>query len=207
MATYTQQTYGGLQDAYTFYNQALFDSRLPECLITLQRKGKCLGYFAADRFGDKQGHAVCSELALNPEGFNRDTDKVLSTLVHEMTHVQQHYLGNPPRSGYHNKAWGELMRAVGLIPSDTGLPGGKATGQNMSHYVEAGGKFEQATKQLLEQHPELAQLLVDIWKKQANKKAPISKAKYNCPACGLSAWAKPCSRIVCGDCRVVMQEG
>ena len=60
---------------------------------------------------------------------DRTNEQTLSTLVHEMTHLQQQHFGKPSRSGYHNKEWGLLMRAVGLIPSSTGEPGGKETGQ------------------------------------------------------------------------------
>jgi hypothetical protein len=33
------------------------------------------------------------------------------------------------------------MEEVGLIPSSTGAPGGKRTGQSMSHYIDPDGKF------------------------------------------------------------------
>lgn len=41
------------------------------------------------------------------------------------------------------------MEAIGLMPSETGQPGGKRTGQAMGDYVIAGGLFDQATKRLL----------------------------------------------------------
>jgi len=37
--------------------------------------------------------------------------------------------------------WAEHMRGVGLIPSDTGAPGGREVGQRVTHYIEAGGGF------------------------------------------------------------------
>ena len=37
--TPTAQTYGELQFAYNYYNANLFAGQLPDCLITLQRKG------------------------------------------------------------------------------------------------------------------------------------------------------------------------
>src|SRR3970282_209027 len=145
---YTEVTYGALQSAYDHYNHTLFEDRLPQCLITLQRQKGAAGYYALDRFADKAGVNV-DEIALNPEGFNREPKAVLSTLVHEMTHLQQAHFGNPPRKGYDNKAWGVLMEATGLIPSATGVEGGKKTGQSMSHYILAGGAFELATEELL----------------------------------------------------------
>jgi hypothetical protein len=41
------------------------------------------------------------------------------------------------------------MKAVGLIPSDTGVEGGKETGQRVTHYVRQGGPFDRACAELL----------------------------------------------------------
>jgi hypothetical protein len=51
---------------------------------------------------------------------------------------------NGIRRNYHNKEWAVKMREVGLIPTDTGQPGGKDTGQKVTHVIEPGGRFEQA---------------------------------------------------------------
>ena len=32
------------------------------------------------------------------------------------------------------------------------------------------------------------------------KKKSASKTKYTCPACGVNAWAKPQTALICGDC-------
>src|SRR5690242_13502110 len=117
----TQRTYKTLDDAYRFFNEHLFGSHLPGCLITMQRSKKAYGYFAGNRFGSLDGAEVTDEIALNPSHFHtRTTEQSLSTLVHEMTHLEQHHFGKPSRAGYHNKEWAGMMRAVGLIPSDTG---------------------------------------------------------------------------------------
>ncbi len=41
------------------------------------------------------------------------------------------------------------MEAIGLMPSDTGKPGGKKTGEKMADYAIDGGPFMQATEALL----------------------------------------------------------
>ena len=46
----TQETYDELQRAYEFFNQRLFESALPPCLITLQREKRTYGYFSNGRF-------------------------------------------------------------------------------------------------------------------------------------------------------------
>src|ERR1700680_4694459 len=65
-ASPTAEIYGVFQTAYDFFNTALFDGRLPPCLITLQRRSKrTLGYFAAGRFASTTGR-TSDEIALNP---------------------------------------------------------------------------------------------------------------------------------------------
>lgn len=41
------------------------------------------------------------------------------------------------------------MKAVGLMPSDNGHPGGRITGQHISDYVIENGKFHEACNKLL----------------------------------------------------------
>lgn len=198
----TQRTYKTLDDAYRFFNGRLFGGKLPGCLITMQRSKKAYGYFAGGRFGSVDGKEVTDEIALNPSHFrSRTTEQSLSTLVHEMAHLQQHHFGKPSRSGYHNKEWAQMMRAVGLIPSDTGAPGGREVGQKVSHYIEDGGAFDRACAELVSKGFDA--LYVELWSEgeaAKRKKKAASKTRYTCPDCGLNAWAKPDARLVCGDC-------
>jgi hypothetical protein len=107
MTNPTRRTYKTLDDAYSFFNARLFAGKLPACLITMQRKAGARGYFSSERFGSADGKEVTDEIALNPSHFRtRTPEQTLSTLVHEMTHLEQHHFGEPSRSGYHNKQWG-----------------------------------------------------------------------------------------------------
>lgn len=196
----TRTTYQGLTEAYDFFNQRLFGGRLPRCLITMQRQRGAYGYFAGKRFGTRDGQEVTDEIALNPAHFrSRTTRASLSTLAHEMCHLEQDHFGKPSRKAYHNREWAGMMKAIGLMPSDTGLPGGKETGQKVSHYIEAGGPFDCACAEL--EKSGFAVRYVELWgDEQARKKKAASKTKYTCPDCGLNAWGKPEIHIVCGDC-------
>ncbi len=40
------------------------------------------------------------------------------------------------------------MERVGLMPSDTGQPGGRKVGQSMTHYIITGGAFDRACDEL-----------------------------------------------------------
>jgi predicted SprT family Zn-dependent metalloprotease len=166
-------------------------------------------YFAGGRFGSKDGQEVTDEIALNPSHFrDRSTEQSLSTLVHEMTHLEQHHFGKPSRAGYHNKQWAGMMKAVGLIPSDTGAPGGRKVGQKVSHYIEAGGAFERACAELVKGG--FNPLYVELWteaEKKARKAKSASKTRYTCPQCQTNAWAKPDVKLICGACDARMLAG
>ena len=145
----TRATYSELQRAYEHFNQRLFEDALPHCLITLQREKRTCGYFSAARFASLDG-STTDEIALNPAYFAAvPIIETLQTLVHEMAHLWQHHFGKPGRARYHNEEWAAKMEAIGLMPSSTGRPGGKRTGDMMADYAIAGGPFLVACEQLL----------------------------------------------------------
>ena len=104
-------------------------SNCRRCLITLQRKSHTLGYFSSNRFSEALGQKLIDEIALNPDHLEgRSTREALSTLVHEMVHLWQAHFGDVSRGGYHNAEWAAKMEEIGLMPSETGEPGGKNVG-------------------------------------------------------------------------------
>lgn len=203
----TPETYDAFQDAYEHLNWVLFDSQLPNCLITLQRKGRSYGYFSRERFVRETGER-CDEIALNPAHFaERSLEDTLSTLAHEMVHLWQYEHGKPGRGRYHNKQWADTMKSVGLYPSDTGDPGGKELGDQMSHYVIDGGPFAKAAADLI------AKGFAITWQQQDDPKDTSSptpgkdlsepstagkRVKYSCPICSLAAWARRDAQLMCG---------
>lgn len=146
--TPTKEIYAELQQAYDFFNQELFGGKLPDCIITFYRKKWVHGYFAKEQWANHKGEVI-DEIAMNPMYFNiHTTKKILSTLVHEMAHLYQKHFGHPARGYYHNQEWADIMESIGLMPSDTGGPGGKRTGNRMSHYIIKGGAFDKAQAKL-----------------------------------------------------------
>ncbi len=196
----TKDTYDYLYKAYDHFNKALFGSALPSCVLVLHRKRGAYGYFWGDTWSEREGKRITDEIALNPETFkDRSIAEMLSTLVHEMCHLKQYHFGKPSRGGYHNREWAQMMEEVGLIPSDSGQPGGKKTGQSMTHYIETGGAFEIACDKLI------AKGFTMPWQarthdEKTTKKKAASKTKYTCPECGVNAWAKPDVSLICGEC-------
>lgn len=228
MITPTQHTYQTLQEVYHHFNRELFEGKLPECLITLQREKSTYGYFSAQRFVHREGLGMTDEIALNPSYFAIvEVREILQTIAHEMVHLWQHHFGDPGRRRYHNKQWADKMQEIGLMPSDTGKPGGRTTGEKMSDYVIEGGRFPKVCSRFIEQgkfvdwldrfpptptrggrtaakpSATIAHALVmDPEAAPDDAPAPTDKSlrvKQRCPQCGAQAWGKPTLRLRCGE--------
>lgn len=147
----TLAQYQALQRAYDHFNAALFEGKLPPCLITLRSSHRHYGYHHARRFVNLQGEQM-DELGLHPGFFTlHSPEETLSTLVHEMVHHWQEHFGRPSKGNPHNREWAAKMRSVGLEPTSTGLPQGKDTGHRVSHYIRPDGPFLRACRELLQQ--------------------------------------------------------
>ena len=189
--------YGALQKAFVHLNDELFDGKLPNVLITYQRRAHSAGYFSPERFSHRGDNFGEHELALNPDVFVGQTDgQICQTLVHEMVHLWQHVFGKPSAGGYHDREWAEKMKAIGLQPSSTGKPGGKETGPRMMDYPIPGGPFERAFEKLA----------ATGWKmnlesvQRLGPKSDNSKTKYTCPRCRANVWGKNDLMIRCDAC-------
>ena len=124
---------------WRLYDKALDDE---ECLADVT-------FDVAPRFpfvGEK-----AHEIAINPAYFaSHSLVEVLQTLVHEQCHLWQQCFGQrKSQYGYHNREWARKMESIGLVPSQTGAPGGKKTGQQMSDYPLPGGPFLMACDSLV----------------------------------------------------------
>lgn len=200
---HTQEQYIALQNAFDYFNKALFKESLPQVMLTLNRQRNTYGYFIANTWTD--GREEMAEIALNPdymmEGEERTDKEVFATLVHEMCHLWQEYDGTAPRRCYHNKDFAYKMESVGLITSNTGKEGGKRTGQRCSHYIQKGGKFEQAFDTMPK---ELLLPCHTLFAMQGEKRKGIRKqterVTYFCPICGEQVRGKKGLRLICGDC-------
>src|ERR1700737_3526728 len=195
----TPAEYRAFQQAYDFFNAELFGASLPHVLVTLQRHANTRGYFSPERFTGRIEKAAVHELALNPDTFTGRTDEeILSTLAHEMAHVWQQTHGTPPRRSYHDRQWAAKMKEIGLQPTTTGAPGGKETGQSVTHYIIADGPYAKAYAKLKGRGLGLPWQSAPTGKEAKAKKA--SKTKFTCPDCAQNAWAKPDALLICGAC-------
>ena len=201
--TPTVETYEGLDRAFNHFNKALFEERLPPVMFTLTRKRNAHGYFWAEQFEHRADGDRTHEIALNPNTMSRDLVTILSTLVHEMTHLEQQEYGKPSKNGHHNREWANLMLRVGLIPTDTGNEGGKMTDRKVTHMIDPNGDFLTAASELVDTGFDLPYFTAPREAAGAKKK-DLSKVKHTCPSCDFRAWAKQGANLYCGDCEAQM---
>lgn len=223
LPTPTEQQFNALNGAYKYFNRKLFNNELPGCILNFSRLKGTHGFLAPERWKrvDEEEFGT-HEISLTPTTLYRPPIQIFSTLVHEMCHLWQWEFGSPSRNGYHNKEWAAKTKQVGLIPSNTGKPEGKETGQRMTHYIEEGGRYQKAFEKMPKRYilpftsldGELMRSLiegsgtdgseeeVDERKKRLRKLRPVSrnKTKYSCPGCQANVWGKPGLKIRCEGC-------
>lgn len=191
-------TYKHLQAAFDHFNAALFDGVLPPAMLTINHSRRnWAGYAWQDRFEHVETGTKVSEISMNPDCFSDGLREAMGTFVHEMAHHWEHTCSRDTvsRGGYHNKIWADKMESVGLMPSHTGKPGGKRTGQRMTHYIIDHGPYAAAFDAM----PESIKL---DWHgisqaKPARRRPAANKVKYQCPECGANAWGKEGLQLIC----------
>lgn len=207
--------YSSLDAAFDFFNARLFEGTLPRVLLSLRNNPRSRGFFRSRAFVNRiDTGAVTDEIALCADTFSARTDKeILSTLVHEQCHLWQFNFGTPGRRGYHNAEFAVRMGLLGLQTSDTGLPGGRATGSRMTHYIIEGGPFDVAANELLatgwklnwqENTPQVLAAVAGANGVSLPAQKQQTRQKYTCVKCGLAAWAKFTANLVCGTCGISM---
>lgn len=219
----TSRQFNTLEDLFYYYNQTLFGGQLTECLVNLSRHREAVGFFAHNVWQSDRGETR-HEISINPDTLSMGDEFWHSTLVHEMCHLWQFDHGKPSRYSYHNKEWARKMISVGLMPSDTGQPGGKLTGQQMGDYVIDGGVFQKAFHNISVAELQNLKLpfknRIKLWdpdrmaasedgegapegeqaggKKNAGKSG--KKIKYVC-SCGVNVWGKGGLSLRCNTCQ------
>jgi hypothetical protein len=98
------------------------------------------------------------------------------------------------------------MHNIGPAPTGTGVPGGKETGQKVTHVIVAGGPFARFCDRLLNTGLTLTWHDPYAGDPETTRKKSNTRSKYTCPDCDLNAWAKLGAPLLCGDCEVSMDE-
>jgi hypothetical protein len=184
-----ESEYANVQVLFDWLNSRLFDGRLPQSLLLLYHHEHELGRFVVRRSRGKGGiPSERYEISLNVDLHKRGERDLASTLLHEMVHLETHLAGKVESRRCHSKGWAERMVRVGLCPTHTGRPGGRQTGQSMTHLIVEGGAFDKAWKALV----------ATGWRLRGSP--PAGARRFVCARCGQAATGEPRARLMCGAC-------
>lgn len=204
-----------IRRAFTWFNDKLWNGKLPkDTAVFWHRAPKAAGCFGPHRFKNPTGDFV-SEISLNPDHLGQRSEiDILSTLVHEMCHLERLLLDPEDWTGtYHCQKWAEMMDRVGLTPRALGKGGElthKKTGHRVTHEIVDGGMFDQAAKEFIMANDKLFPLRAVsavesgiLNKRKLNKCKPTSggsrtsKLSFHCPCCDARIYGKQDTRAFC----------
>lgn len=190
-----------LQGCFDFLNEYLFEGRLPQCMLTIDIACRsAYGYFRPDCFTRKDG-MVIDQISMNPKHLiSMPMPDVVGIVAHEMAHLWMHRCsGKKVTGGYHCRTWGRKMEQIGLMPSNTGEPGGRKTGYQMMHYPIPGGRFLGAIAILKRQSFTITWgTQLQPQERREKNAAGKGKEKLQCPQCGQACWGSPKLDVICG---------
>ena len=133
------------ENTFNYYNSALFQGILPECYIEFSPKVGIYGTFLPNQWVDSKQKYI-HEIILNPEILSLKSIEFHAIIVRNMVFLWQYMFGKPSRPNYLNKEAAQILENFGIIPSSTGAPGGKKTGQSILQYINYNEIFAKVFK-------------------------------------------------------------
>ena len=165
--------------AFNHHNKNIFNNELEFHLYSINRND-IMGFFSGE--------------VLTKENWKDKSFHI--KLLHYMLHLVQEKERTASPRGYHNKRFAELSDKIDLPATVTGLPGGKNTGQYMSHYCIPNGISDNSINIFPTDNIEF-ELIPVIESNQNSGKS--SWIKYKCP-CGNIVKARPNTMNVSFNC-------
>ncbi|MBW4590117.1 hypothetical protein G7B40_039885 [Aetokthonos hydrillicola Thurmond2011] len=184
--------WGSYEQAFEYFNEKLFENRLPPCILNLNAKGRSWGYFKKDIWkGEKDTphHEIC----LNPWLLSQEGDLIFQMLVRCMVHLWEHTHGEPSKiTRYCSVEFTQKMQEIGL-------PCEEACGLNLKHKVDENGKYAAV-------RPVAIRDFFPLQSQVELEKPRKTRIKYECPMCGFSAMASSRGKLFCHteSCNVEM---
>lgn len=181
-----------LEKIYSLINEEYFYGELEEITLTIQESARSYGHVSVHEtwFTDKKS---MKELNISANYLKRDISEIVTTLIHECSHIwnMQHGIQDTSnRYVYHNKYFKQTAEELGRIKVEKN----KRYGWSIS-------KPSQETLAFCKRHRLKA---IQIWRQEKDSdgktKKPSSTRKYTCPCCGSSFRATREINVLCMDC-------
>ena len=190
-----------LERIYNLVNQEYFDGELEEITLTIQESVRSFGHVSADNtwFTDKKS---MKELNISANYLKRSISEIVTTLVHECSHIWNMQHGIKDTSNgyvYHNKRFKKTAEEIGKIIVE-----------RHSTYGWSVSSPSQETLDFCKRH---SLEDIQIWRMDkvpdgepdagppvSKNKKPSSTRKYLCPCCGSSFRATKKINVLCMEC-------
>jgi predicted SprT family Zn-dependent metalloprotease len=194
---FNEQVHRELNKLFKAVNDKFYNSELPPANILVQTSGpkrNVLGWCTVDEVWEI-GKAKYFEIVITAEFLNREFEKVVGTLMHEMVHLYNLVNKIKDTSGteYHNKRFKTTAEERGLV-----IEYAQRIGWSVTALAED-------TKTWLKDLKEIDRSVFDAVRKvplKAKKKSPKTYT-YTCPGCNEKVLSKnPTLYATCGECEM-----
>ena len=103
------------QYLFNYYNERLFQGKLPDCRINICREEGAAEFFTSERLKGTRWERIY-EINLTAHDLALKTIEWHAVLVHNMVHLWQFVFGTPAdEPGYHNEEYVQKLEELGFI--------------------------------------------------------------------------------------------
>lgn len=199
-----------LQKIYNLINEEYFEGQLEEITLTIQESTRSYGHVSVSNTWFTTDNKAMKELNVSANYLTRDITEVVTTLIHECSHIynMQNNIKDTSNSYiYHNKRFKKTAEELGKIKIDRhekyGWTISSPTEETIDFCIRNGlenimigrqsefsfGGFTGGTSG-------------NTTPPRTTTTKPSSTRKYICPCCGNSFRATKDINVICGDCNV-----
>ena len=110
-----------LQKIYNLINEEYFEGQLEEVAVTLQESTRSYGHVSVNNVWLASDDKSMKELNVSANYLTRDITEVVTTLIHECSHIYNMENGIKDTSNgfiYHNKRFKKTAEEMGKIKND-----------------------------------------------------------------------------------------
>lgn len=200
-----------LQKIYNLINEEYFEGQLEEITLTIQESTRSYGHVSVSNTWFTTDNKAMKELNVSANYLTRDIVEVVTTLIHECSHIynMEHDIKDTSNGFiYHNKRFKKTAEELGKIKIDRhekyGWTISSPTEETIDFCIRNGlenimigrqSEFSFATGFT-------GGTDKNTTPPRTTTTKPSSTRKYICPCCGNSFRATKDINVICGDCNV-----
>ena len=196
-----------LENAFWILNRIYFNDELPEAVITIQSSQRAYGHITVRKIW-KDSFDSYHEINISAEHLNRPVENIISTLLHEMTHLyaMENNIKDTSNGGrYHNKRFKEIAEARDLKISHSQYIGWSVTEptDRLKEVIKENGLDKEID------YVRMGQFMAAGGNGGTDGNPPKKKSstrKYMCMGCRNSVRATKEVNIMCMDCGLKMEK-